>query len=174
MRVLVPYTRLHPETARRLARFAPDAVLRAIEIDDRTGYWRVLAEAWAWPGDLVVIEHDIGIDADVLPGFAACPEPVCARPYRWTSGDRLITGFGCVRFRAEVKQAHPELFTEVGELDWLLVEPRVGGELQRRVGRPHVHRPAVEHYGVKSDEQARRTRAEYHAAAAEHEPATGE
>ena len=118
-----------------------------------TAYWRLLARAWREPGDLIVIEHDIGLAPGVIEGFAACPEPWCGHEYPLHLGV-LRACLGCTRFSAALKEAEPGLLDVVGEVtgdglpakDWRRLDVRIGGELNRRGVQMHVHPEPVRHY----------------------------
>lgn len=150
--IVVPYTRLHPATARLANRHAPGH--RRVKLDpaDMSAYWRLMAACWREPGELVVIEQDIGIGPEVLPGFAACPEPWCGNPYR--IGRQLLVCLGCTRFSAKLKAAEPDVLDVVGEVgndglpakDWRRLDVRILDELRKRGYRQHWHEPQVSHY----------------------------
>jgi hypothetical protein len=150
--IVVPYTRLHPATARLANRHAPGH--RRVKLDpaDMSAYWRLLAACWREPGELTVIEHDIGIGPEVIPGFAACPEPFCGHPYR--VGRQLLMCLGCTRFSAKLKADHPDVLDVVGEVgndglpakDWRRLDVRILDELRKRGYRQHWHERPVKHY----------------------------
>jgi hypothetical protein len=150
--ILVPYTRLHPATSRLLNRHTASHWRVRLDPDDTTAYWSLLASAWREPGDLVIVEHDVGISAEVIPGFAACPEPFCGNPYR--IGRQLLTALGCARFSADLKAAEPDLLDVVGEIggdgyparDWRRLDMRIAKVLRGRGYRQHWHEPIVNHY----------------------------
>lgn len=150
--ILLPYTRLHPAAARLANRYAPGHERVRLDPDDGTAYWRLLADAWPLPGDLVVIEHDIGISASVIPGFASCREPWCGHPY--AIGQQLLVCLGCTRFTAELKAAEPDLLETVGRDGtgglparvWQRLDVRILDELRRRGYCQHRHEPPVRHY----------------------------
>lgn len=151
--ILLPYTRLHPATARLANRHAPGHVRERLDPADREAYWRLLAGAWREPGDLVLIEHDIGIHAGVVEGFAACREPWCGHAYPLDRGVMLAC-LGCTRFTGSLKAGEPDLIDVVGEVtgdglprrDWRRLDVRIGDELRRRGYSLHEHRPGVKHY----------------------------
>lgn len=153
MTVLVPYTRLHPATSRLLNRHAPSRWQVRLDPADMSAYWSLLAAVWREPGDLTVIEHDIGIHAGVIPGFAACPEPWCGFPYALDRGV-LLACLGCTRFTGQLKAAEPDLLDVAGEVtgdglparDWRRLDVRVSDELRKRGYSMHVHSPSVRHY----------------------------
>lgn len=148
MTVLVPHTRLHPATALLLALHAPGAVRVHLDPHDVAGYWRLLEERWAAPGDLVLVGQDIGIRAGVLGRFAECREPWCGHAY--PDGSEVVVTFGCSRFTGELKARCPDLI-RVAELagpvpEWRAVDALVGRELHRRGVSPHTHPGAVTHF----------------------------
>jgi hypothetical protein len=150
--ILVPYTRLYPATARLLNRYAPGHQRVPLDAADPSAYWGLVAEAWRQPGDLVIVEQDIGIHAAVVPGFAACREPWCGHPY--PIGEQLLVCLGCTRFTAELKASEPDLLDVVGEdgtgglpaRHWQRLDVRILDELRRRGYAQHPHDPPVRHY----------------------------
>jgi hypothetical protein len=150
--ILLPYTRLHPVTARLANRHAPGH--RRVRIDplDDGAYWRLLATAWAEPGDLVVIEQDIGLRPNVVAGFDSCRKPWCGHPY--LIGAQELVCLGCTRFTAELKAAEPDLLERVGQdgsggvpaRDWRRLDVRIADELERRGYARHRHEPTVTHF----------------------------
>lgn len=150
--ILLPYTRLHPTTARRANRHAPGHIRARIDPADDDAYWRLLARAWRLPDDLVVIEHDIGIHAGVVPGFTDCRQPWCGHPY--LTGRQRVIALGCTRFTAKLKAAEPDLMDVVGEdatgglpaKHWARLDVRILDELHRRGYVQHEHTPDVAHY----------------------------
>lgn len=150
--ILLPYTRLHPVTARLANRHAPGHVRVRLDPADDAAYWRLLAEQWRQPGDLIVVEQDIGLRAGVVQGLTACREPWCGHPY--PIGRQLLVCLGCTRFTAELKAAEPDLLDAVGLVgndglpakDWRRLDVRLADELRRRGYTVHEHAPAVAHY----------------------------
>jgi hypothetical protein len=92
--------------AEALRRHAPETVYE----DTSAGpdaYARMIARYWDADGDLVLIEHDNEITADVLPSFAACSRSWCTFGYEifappWTT--LCETGLGCTRFTPEFRR----------------------------------------------------------------------
>lgn len=153
VRVVVPFTRLDDRTRDRLDQHAPGWVGYELDPARPDAYHHLLAAQWDDHGtDLVTVEHDIGIHAGVLPGFDACPEPWCAHAY--PIGAQMLPCLGCTRFRAGLKAAFPDLFTQLARdyrdgsppMDWRRLDVRLAGELQCRGWAVHVHQPPVEHY----------------------------
>lgn len=150
--ILVPYTRLHPATARLLNRYAPGHVRVRIGALDVTAYWRLLSEAWRLPGDLMVVEQDIGVRPGVLEGLVKCRQPWCGHPY--AIGSQMLVCLGCTRFTAQLKSAEPDLLEAVGRCadagvparHWSRLDVRILDELRRRGYEQHEHQPSVRHY----------------------------
>lgn len=150
--VVVPFTRLHPVTARLLNRHAPGHERVRLDPGDSEAYWRLLARLWREPGDLLLVEHDVGIRAGVVESLAECREPWCGFPT--PIGKQLLICLGCTRFTAALKAAEPGLLDAVGEDSggglpariWQRLDVRVADELRRRGYTVHEHSPSVAHY----------------------------
>jgi hypothetical protein len=102
-----------PETLAALEAFG--GPYEAIDVtQDDEAYFHLLSELWAAGETFAVVEQDIVIGSDTLASFDRCPQPWCCAPYPYlgnlTSG---YHGLGCVRFRAELIRATPDLF------DWV-------------------------------------------------------
>lgn len=150
--VVVPFTRLHPVTARLLNRHAPGHVRVRLDPGDREAYWRLLAELWRQPGDLLVVEQDVGLRAGVIESLTACRAPWCGFPYRIAR--QVLVALGCTRFTAELKATEPDLLDAVGQdasgglpaRIWQRLDVRLAGELRRRGYSAHEHSPSVSHF----------------------------
>lgn len=157
--ILAPYTRekQHRRSRELLEAHAPEPVTWAeIDPDDDTAYARLLVDAWAQPGDLVIVEHDIGIHPYVIEGLYACTQPWCGHPYR--IADRLLVCLGCTRFSNHLKQALPGLMADAAAVGhgqdgglvpaghWCRLDVRIGALLERLGHQRHPHWPPVEHF----------------------------
>ena len=150
--ILVPYTRLHPVTGRLLNRYAPGHVRVRIDPGDVEAYWRLLAQQWREPGDLLIVEQDIGLRPGVIDALDACPQPWCGNPY--PIGRQLLVCLGCTRFSAALKAAEPDLLDAVGRdatgglpaRVWQRLDVRILDHLRSRGYRQHEHAPSVAHY----------------------------
>ena len=150
--IIAPYARIHPATARLLNLYAPDH--RRVRIDplDDAAYWALLAYEWRQPGDLLIVEQDVGIHADVIPSLTLCREPWCGYPY--PIGEQLLVCLGCTRFTAELKAAEPDLLEAVGKDDsagmparhWKYLDVKILDHLRVRGYQQHRHDPPVRHY----------------------------
>jgi hypothetical protein len=154
MRVLYCYARYVPRAVEAVRMYAPDA-----EFIDTSGtiydYNEAIASRWDSGGDLVVIEDDKVITADVLPSFAACTEPWCV--FRYPTYPEPYTrmidiGLGCTRYSAEVQTWFgPERFLVPddpawglcpncgGKGCWRYLDSRIDRNLWDRGLRSHVH-----------------------------------
>jgi hypothetical protein len=143
---------MDPRTAEALNTFAPDHVAVKLDPARDDDYFRVFAEAWATPGDLIVIEQDILLTEGVIEQFLACRNGWCGNPYN-IAGQQLVC-LGCTRFTAELKDAHPDLLDVVGLVnndglpakDWRRLDVRLSDELHFRGFQVHTHTPEVEHF----------------------------
>lgn len=157
--ILAPYTKAkqNPEAKALLEKHAPGEITWArIDPADPTAYSRILVEAWAEPGDLVIVEHDVGIRAGVVEELLGCSQPWCGFPY--AIGESLLVCLGCTRFSAHLKAMLPGLMAEAAAIDsaqdgggvpaghWTRMDVRIGACLERHGHARHAHLPAVEHY----------------------------
>lgn len=154
----MPFTDLKAETRRALIDHAHGHELDFVHLDDpEYGYGRLLQAVWAEAETFAIVEHDIVVNPDTIPGFDSCPEPYCAAPYAWTT--QVGPALGCTRFRAELLERIPDAVDEAVALPSAWGEPghfrQLDVYLMRRVLRdrhglqPHVHLPPVEHLNPK-------------------------
>jgi hypothetical protein len=102
MRVCYFFSADWPEARQLLHEHAPGAE----EIwtgDGLYDYWRATLDRWGHD-DLVTIEQDNGIHADVIPQFENCPEPWCSFGYQIGSYI-CVEGGGCRKLSLEAQQA---------------------------------------------------------------------
>ena len=159
--ILVPFTAsgLDPRTTAALTEHVPagvDVVWRELDPTDDTAYARLLVEAWAWPGDLIIVEHDIGIGPGVIEGFDACRQPWCGHPY--SIGEQSLVCLGCTRFTAHLKATLPSLMAQAAATgseqdgglvpagDWRRMDVRIAALLEAHGHWRHPHLPAVQHF----------------------------
>jgi hypothetical protein len=163
--IVVPYTRLHPRTRAAL----PEADFVRLDRNDPRSYWKFLATLWPLTRPLLIVEHDVEIHEEVLPGFDSCPEPWCTFPFarslpgphsswtgsEWGPGIALLTkSLGCVRFSAELLSSEPDLIDELGDRSlggmpaghWKRLDDGIAVLLEERGYNVHVHAPEVTHH----------------------------
>lgn len=144
IRVVCPYTGIHPKVEAALQRYAPQVErIKVAHCDlpldcgtacadprrhchhDRCqlAYGELLTRLWSEGETFLNVEMDIEIHADVVPMAAACPEPWCVWPFPgpgfWdTSGDSLLYGsLGCTKFSAELMAGEPDAMTVAGAMN---------------------------------------------------------
>jgi len=106
VRVLFCYAEDMDASARAaLAIHAPSAEL-AYTGTSETAYWQAVNSRWNDEQDLMLIEQDIVIRADVVQSFLSCPKSWCVFPYAMP-GYGLAESLGCTRFRKEAMAAVP-------------------------------------------------------------------
>jgi hypothetical protein len=159
--ILVPYTveKLNPETKRLVEAHTPpgmDVEWAELDSNHPGSYARLLVEVWAEPGDLLIIEHDIGIRAGVIEELLACTQSWCGFPY--TIGEQLLVCLGCTRFTAHLKASLPGLMAEAAAIgseqdgggvaagDWRRMDVRIAACLEKLGHQRHPHLPAVDHF----------------------------
>ncbi len=129
MRVLCCYRELDEANALALVRFAPQVEFVAVDsprlppslsvlINARPKqvfpepvfghlkisapgfwYWNAICDRWL-TDDLMIVEPNIKINAEVVASFKSCPEPWCIYTYDAGWG----TNLGCERFRKELQE----------------------------------------------------------------------
>ncbi len=98
MRVVVPYTRVHPATRAALDRCAPHAEYVDVSASD-FAYHALLTRLWAEREDLILIEHDIEVDEAIIDAFETCPRLWCCVAEAPGASWAALT---CNRFRREL------------------------------------------------------------------------
>lgn len=157
MRVICPYTTIHPLTEAALTASAPSCERIWVGGSDYA-YWQLLADLWAAGESFTIVEHDIEIGRGTLPAFEGCGELWCTFPYNGPAfgdgSDPLLYGsLGCTRFSAVLLAAVPEMMQLVGSIadgvpagDWRRNDCLLLGHLRQAGFEPHVHWPAVAHH----------------------------
>jgi hypothetical protein len=147
--------RIHVDAFTSFDRYLPGWESAQLPADDPTAYHHLLAGAWARGGDLLIVEHDMVVHADVLPQFEDCPEIWCG--FEYLVDTCPVVALGCTRFRAELLTAEPDLFESVGLISddgfphakhFLRLDARMDAELRRRGHAAHKHLPRVQHLHV--------------------------
>lgn len=157
--ILAPFTvaKQHPQARALLVEHAPSEVTWArIEPGDDTAYARILIDAWAQPGPLAIVEHDIGIRAGVIEELLDCDQPWCGFPY--AIGEADLVCLGCTKFSAHLKASLPHLMAEAAAIDshhdgggvpagdWRRMDVRIAACLERLGHSRHRHEPSVVHF----------------------------
>lgn len=108
MRIICCYRWLNNLTRESLERYAPEVEL--IKTEDPQDLPNAIRDRWNGEEDLVIVEQDKEITAEVIPSFQACDQFRCAYSY-YINPDpytrEVDIGLGCTRFSAEVQQIVP-------------------------------------------------------------------
>lgn len=106
MKILYSTVNAWPASLRAIERHAKEYEVVQIDSGDWRGYWRAIADRWG-QDDLLLVEQDIVLHAEVIPGLEDCPDPWCLYPYRHPSrpGGWMDFALGCTRFRKEFQQS---------------------------------------------------------------------
>lgn len=146
MRVLACYngSSLRPETYRSLVKYVPVGSLEMVNVSGNiSNYWRQFRARWLGEFDLMTVEQDNVITAEMIPSFSMCDEPWCVYAYEGPphmEGELMDTALGCTRFTAALQKAVPA--KEISESDyfsWQFIDYRLSVVLQQKGYRPHVH-----------------------------------
>jgi hypothetical protein len=166
MRIVCCYTKLNPATEKAIEQHAPGTEMVHVQ-GDAFAYYKELDKRWGGDDDLVTIEHDIEIRADVIPAFENCDSDWCVFPY-WhrRQADNapmlLTTSLGCSKFSAKARQAasrkemcrvwidcamcHIGVQFEKIPACWLHIDAKMSALLADRGITPCVHEPEVTHH----------------------------
>jgi hypothetical protein len=156
LKVLMPYTNLHPEVTAALD--ASGYVWEPVDVSsDDEAYYRLLSEVL--PGGACIVEHDVVVERDTLREMDACPEGWCSVPV-WYYDGASYPGLGCARFRAGV--VTPETMQRVGEMSdethppkqWCRLDAWLGGTLLSKSVRRHVHEGVLRHLRPEGEPMA--------------------
>ena len=146
MRVIYFYAyHPHPKALEALERFAPDT-----ERVDTTGpentYWLEICKRWDGSDDLVFIEQDNEITAEVLPSFAECEQDWCTFSYVGLYNNMLERSLGCTKFSAALQRRFPHEMIAGPGMAWHLIDLRIGKLFTDLHGlQCHIH-GSVNHY----------------------------
>jgi hypothetical protein len=118
LKIVVFYANLHPATEWSVNEYAPGAIFEDTS-EDKYAYWRAIKKYWTGEEDLVVIEQDIEINADVIPSFIKCYEPWCVYSYEMGAPHCWLNeSFGCTKFSAKLQRAVPTSEIHDGDHVW--------------------------------------------------------
>jgi hypothetical protein len=158
IRVVVPFTAIHPLAEAALIRFAPTAERIFVGQTDHS-YSELLTRLWAEWKDLLLIEHDIQIRRGLVGEATRCPELWCTWPYAGAgftdplSNPLLYESLGCVKFSGKLMRAEPDVLAVASTLsqglpagDWRRMDSSILPTLRDRGYAPHRHEPPVLHH----------------------------
>jgi len=151
LRVLVPFTKRHPD----IEAAAPAHAEWVDVSEDGFAYWRLLCEWWARGETFMVLEHDVICRPEILEHFESCPEPWCLHPYddmcHWGCMEKWANSLGCIRFDASLMRAVPDAASSVEDPKlriWTDACNGLGNNLRDAGFTHHWHFPAVYHHAI--------------------------
>ena len=140
MRVLACYATMDPRTKLALETYAPHAEIVYVGGGDED-YYEALKERWTGVEDLVNIEQDNEITAEVIPSLENCNRPWCTYAYPGPSGFGLLTSsLGCTKWSAALQRRFSfwELFPY--SRYWEFLDMQMASTIQSQANLlPHVH-----------------------------------
>lgn len=130
MRILCCYANLHPATAQAVEDFAPTAEFVDVS-GNSLAYWQAIKSRWTGEQDLVIIEQDIAITADVIPTFERCNDNWCVYAFKGPAHIGYMKhSLGCTKFSARLQRAAPA--NEIAsDLTWQFIDVTVARYLDR-------------------------------------------
>ena len=143
-RIVVPYTRIHPEVRTALP---PTTDWRDVSADDEA-YYRLLCELWTARESFILVEHDIVPTLTMLSELVSCASPWCACGYAFENLG-LIYGLGCTKISGELMAQVPNAM-ELVALETSDDHPnrhwcRLDDNLKAVMGRRGIH---AHHHGT--------------------------
>lgn len=165
MKVICCYSSdVNPLTRQALSLYASD--VEYVETKGLFGYNKAIESRWTGNTDLVVIEQDKEITADVIPSFDDCNKPWCMYTYfnfpePYTR--ECLVGLGCAKFSAELQQlVSPSEFL-TGDSDWIQcplcngagcwqnLDSRIAFAIMNHQIAPHYHGKIAHHHDYPPD-----------------------
>ena len=156
MRVVMPYTDVHPLADEALRRIEPDA--ERVDVgQSTTAYWELMCRLWADGETFLLVEHDIEVNALAMYVHHVCREWWCVAPYIISGPKTADCSLGCTKFRSELLEAEPDLIDAIAgatpgvglvRCDWRRLDAEISGGLRARGYEPHVHRRPVLHHHI--------------------------
>ena len=137
-KIICCYTALHPRTITALLNYAPAVEFIRVDPNDDYSYARAIQEHWG-KDDLVIVEQDIEIHAQVLADFEKCDHDWCLCAYQ-VREEILDWCIGCVRFSLAAQQKAP--FPMQG---WRILDVHVSKAMDDAGLLRHVH-DLVQHH----------------------------
>lgn len=151
-KVIVPFTRLHPQVWPALAA-AGIMHPRFVELPKWDSYSQLLKELWAEEETFVLVEQDIIIRPGVVEELIDCPEPWCG--FLNDVGLGIWPTLGCTKFDATYQRRFPELLERAARVrvanlragHWRHMDVAIDRVFHREleIRGPHPHSPAVVH-----------------------------
>lgn len=152
--VVIPYVHgwLREETTEAVHAWGGSWCTRPIEDGDPYGYAKAFEQWWGYPGDLVIVEHDIVPADGQIAEMLQCPEEWCSAAYSVGEG-RTTTGLGLTKISARAKAYAPyggencarDPRDHARYVDWTSLNESVERHLSRLGFVQHIHTPNPVH-----------------------------
>ncbi len=141
MKVVVPYTRVHPITKAVLDSY--QLPVWYAHLEGEYAYGELLRELWATREPVVIVEHDIVPWPGCLQELDGCPAEWCTCSYRYKGGVGISHMLGCAKLSTALMDGLPDLWNEA--CHWSECDRRLFFAARELGKEPHQHRPAVLH-----------------------------
>jgi hypothetical protein len=141
VKVVVPYTKLHPVTKLVLESYGLNIAYRALA--DEYAYGRLLESIWSAGESVVIIEQDVVPWHGAVEELYQCPGLWCSCTYRIHGGYGIYHGLGCTKISSALMSLLPNLWKE--PVRWDVADQRLWFAARAIRQEPHPHRPPVIH-----------------------------
>ncbi len=152
MRIVVPYTNLHPATVASLTAYQAEFRDVSCKTDS---YYELLVEVWSRGESALIVEHDIEATDRAIRQARHCACEWSVSPYRGPGNGMLEKSLGFTRFRGGLMRSHPDVMAEVGTMadspqigprHWARLDCWMLAALMRRGLKPHIHDEVKHHH----------------------------
>ncbi len=153
MRIVVPYTQIHPSTAKSLENYEVEYIDVSQTVES---YWRLMVSIWEQRESTLIIEHDMEVNDRAIRQAKYCKCEWSVSPYFGPAKQVLSAALGCTRFRSSFMAANADLLAKVGDIDdaaptlvkrdWRRLDARMLGILRDRGYKPHIHETVLHHH----------------------------
>lgn len=141
MKVIVPYTTLHPTTRQVLDSYNLD--VDYVPMLGDSGYRALLANLWAALEPVIIVEQDILPWPGAIEELCACPCQWGTYSYPYQGGIGIAHMLGCAKLTTGLMAALPNVWDNPAP--WYDLD-RILFFAARDIGiEPHLHRPPVIH-----------------------------
>jgi hypothetical protein len=144
VKLVVPYTQLHPLVPRILATYGLSPIYVSLEDDD--AYRRLMQRLWIDQETTVIVEHDILPWEGAVQELYFCPGSWCSCSYRLGGvhgGVGIYHGLGCTKLSTKIMAATKGLWDK--PYHWSLIDRVLFFAAREQELDPHPHRPPVIH-----------------------------